>query len=108
MFGFVPARLLLGFGLAVQLDGAEMTSSREDTEWVQHDQFMCKVKDLAYDFAKKTGTLHMAPADCCDMQGCVDLFERIDPRVRRIETFAGDKVDTIYVRERGKDWRAIL
>jgi hypothetical protein len=42
------------------------------------------------------GRLIMTPGACCDMSGCIALFERIDPQVRRIETFSGDKPDTAY------------
>jgi hypothetical protein len=41
------------------------------------------------------------------MEGCVDLFERIDPEVKRIETFVGDVPDTIYTKTAGR-WQALM
>jgi hypothetical protein len=49
----------------------------------------------------------MDEGNCCDMRGCIELFERIDPEVRTIYTFAGDEPDTIYKRE-GKEWHAFM
>ncbi len=92
-------------GAAGSITGAD---ARKGTQWVQHRLLMCQVNDLTYDFGKKAGVLHMAPGNCCHKPGCTDLFERIDPKAQRIETFAGDKADTINVRERGGDWRAML
>ena len=48
----------------------------------------------------------MESGNCCDMNGCIALFEAIDPLVKQIETFAGAKCDTTYVR-REKGWRPI-
>jgi hypothetical protein len=68
---------------------------------------MCQVKDLTCDFGKKTDILHMAASHCCHVPGCVAPFEWIGPQVRRKEIFAGDKADTIYVRDADTGGRAI-
>jgi hypothetical protein len=65
----------------------------------------CDVVRLAYDFATNVGALQMPPDNCCDMSGCIALFERIDADVTRIETMAGSKPDTIY-RRTSEGWRA--
>lgn len=71
------------------------------------DIFRTSVDRLSYDYVKRLGSLHM-PADCsCDMSSCVALFSVIDPDVRRIETYAGSDIDTIYVRNH-RDWVALL
>jgi hypothetical protein len=49
----------------------------------------------------------MAPNNAADMSGCLKLFTSIDPGVQIIETFAGDKSDTIYKRT-GTDWESAL
>jgi hypothetical protein len=64
------------------------------------------VKSLAYDCITRVGVLRMAAGDCCDMQGCVRLFERIAPEVRAVHTFSGDVLDTCY-RKRGGVWQVI-
>lgn len=68
---------------------------------------MCHVHGLSYDFDARAGQLINAADECCDMRACVRLFEGIDPRVLRIDTFAGEKRDTVYMRPRknGK-WEA--
>jgi hypothetical protein len=43
---------------------------------------VCEVSALSYDFETQTGKLDMAPSQCCDMAGCVELFEKIDADVR--------------------------
>ena len=53
----------------------------------------CEVDRLEYDFNKRIGRLFMPKDNCCDMSGCVAMFERIDPHVKRIETFAAGKPD---------------
>jgi hypothetical protein len=73
-----------------------------------HPDLVCSVSDLAYDFTTCTGKLKMPDNACCDMSACIELFTRIDRNVKRIDTFAGDKADTAYIRKRGNMWVAIL
>lgn len=64
---------------------------------MQSADLQCDVIGLEYDFNLSQGRLSMASGDCCDMQGCVQLFEKIDRNVVRIETWAGRAPDTTYV-----------
>lgn len=66
----------------------------------------CDVSNLAYDFETKTGTLNMPPMNCCDMSACIALFEKIDPGVKRIDTFSGKNQDTSYVLQ-ATGWKAL-
>jgi hypothetical protein len=69
----------------------------------------CDVHGLTYDFSTRTGTLRMPEGDCCDMSACITLFQAINPKVRRIETFAGATPDTIYIRAgTSATWTAFL
>jgi hypothetical protein len=72
----------------------------------QRDDFQCYAKSVGYDFEKKRGTLNMAEHECCDMSGCIAFFTKIDPDVKRIDTFSGAVPDTIYKRF-GRKWLAI-
>jgi hypothetical protein len=65
------------------------------------------VDHLEYDFRIKVGYLYMAPVNNCNMTGCVALFKDIDPTVKMIATFAGDRPDTLYLL-RGVEWEALL
>ncbi len=65
---------------------------------MQHPTLQCEVISLTYNFDDKTGILVMAEGDCCDMAGCIALFQAIDPAVKGIATVSGDKPDTMYVR----------
>jgi hypothetical protein len=76
------------------------------TRDVFDERLMCHVVSLAYDFRSHTGKVYLADGECCDMSGCVALFERIDPKVTAVETFSGDRADTVY-RKAGKEWNAI-
>jgi hypothetical protein len=75
-----------------------------DGTWIASVQ--CTVIALTYDFVNREGRLVMAKNNCCDMDGCINLFTDIDPEVRMIETFAGDLRDTLYLRSRDK-WVAL-
>lgn len=68
----------------------------------------CEVNGLTYNFKKKLGVLKMAPLNCCDMRGCIDLFKKIDRKVRRIETFAGDEPVRSTSFGKASGWRSIL
>ena len=48
----------------------------------------------------------MPPDTCCDMCGCIALFEGVDPNVALIETFAGGERDTAFRRPK-TGWEAI-
>jgi hypothetical protein len=68
------------------------------SEVFQLDGLMCEYENLSYDFKSHTGALHMANGSSCDMANCIALFERIDPKVSLIRTFAGSAVATRYKR----------
>ena len=58
---------------------------------VYRSELVCDVRGMAYDFDRHLGTLLLASEDCCDMRGCIELFEKVDPEVQRIEIFAGEE-----------------
>jgi hypothetical protein len=72
-----------------------------------HDGLMCGVLSLSYDFAGHEGIITFPRGDCCDMSGCIRLFEAIDPGVVAIDTFSGDEPDTAY-RKRNGVWDGML
>lgn len=78
-----------------------------EREEVWQERLMCSVVSLDYDFRERTGRLCMARGNCCDMKGCLDLFRGIDPKVKVIATFSGEKRDTVY-RKENKQWNAYL
>ncbi|QKC99198.1 hypothetical protein EB231_35010 [Mesorhizobium sp. NZP2298] len=63
-----------------------------------HDTMQCYVRSVAYDFYTGVGTVFMEEDSCTDMSGCIDVFERMDSKVRRIETYAGARQDTTYIK----------
>jgi hypothetical protein len=71
------------------------------------ERLKCHVVSLAYDCCSHTGQLYLLDGDCCDMTGCVALFKGIDPKVTAINTYSGDKADTVY-RKEGTEWKALL
>ena len=70
-----------------------------------NSELQCTPIRLGYDFVRRVGTLNMMRNDRCDMAGCIALFERIDPRVERINTFSGGDRTGHYYRVAG-EWRA--
>ena len=71
------------------------------------DLTQCDVRSVEHRPPERRGVLHMPPDTCCDMCGCIALFEGIDPNVALIETFAGGERDTAYVRRPTTGWEAI-
>lgn len=71
------------------------------------DRLMCHVVSLAYDFRSHMGQVYMLDGNCCDMTGCLSLFQGIDPKVTAIETYSGDKADTVY-RKEDEEWSAFV
>jgi hypothetical protein len=69
------------------------------------DRLQCRLISLTYDFRTRTGQVYLFEGDCCDMTGCVTLFEGIDSEVTAVDTFAGDKADAVY-RKQGRKWSA--
>jgi hypothetical protein len=58
---------------------------------------VCRVMSAVYDRRTRTGRVFMAPVHCCDMSGAIKLFQQVDPRVDRIETYAGGEPDTFPI-----------
>ncbi len=77
------------------------------TEAALDERLKCNVVSLAYDFRSRTGQLYLLDGDCCDIIGCVALFAGIDPKVMAINTYSGDRADTVY-RKNGTEWNALL
>ena len=67
------------------------------------DELKCSAEALHYNFVTRCGVIHLPEWHCTDMDGCIALFERIDPEVQLIRTFAGSRVGTVYTR-RGEGW----
>ena len=68
------------------------------------EKLQCLVEGLTYDFVARRGHLDMPRGSCCDCDGCLDLFQRIDPEVERIDTYAGGRKDAAYIREAPNRW----
>lgn len=56
----------------------------------------CGVLRLTYDFATKRGDIYFPTMHCCDMSGCIKLFQAIDEAVASIQTWSGKERDTAY------------
>jgi hypothetical protein len=80
-------------------------SRSKRTAW--DERLVCDVISLAYDFRSQTGELYFPGGNCCDMSGCVAVFEGIDPKVTAINTYSGDEAETMC-RKEGKKWNAFL
>jgi hypothetical protein len=64
------------------------------------------IVSIEYIPLERRGILRMPYCCCCDMVGCIRLFERINDEIEKIETFAGEVRDTVYMRRQGGEWRA--
>ena len=81
----------------------------------RREDVMCRVLGLEYNMVQRFGVLWLAPDNCTDMQGAIEMFQAIDPEVSMICTFQVDAdlrkagiPDTAYVRDpRDGKWTAI-
>jgi hypothetical protein len=64
------------------------------------------VTEIEYNFCSHSGRVYMERDCCVDMTDCVNYFQRIDPDVAAIRTFAGVKEDTSYRRHPDGKWEA--
>ena len=78
---------------------------RKEEKARRNKQLMCSVTSLVYDFSGYCGYIFFPEYDCCDMGGCINMFEAIDPDISQIITFSGHKPDTIYCKKDG-EWKA--
>jgi hypothetical protein len=70
-----------------------------------HPGLKCHPLRLAYSFSAHTLTLFLAPYECCDMQGAIDLALAIDPHAHTIRTNSGPYDDTSYhLMDTGQWW----
>jgi hypothetical protein len=53
----------------------------------------CEVHTLSYDFRTKVGSLDIQGGKSCEMQAAIALFELVDPEVRLIQIYAGERTD---------------
>lgn len=68
-------------------------------------ELQCHVIAITCDREQHRGRLDIEPDECCDMNGCIKAFEKLDPDCQLIETFAGGRRGAIYVRHLGT-WEA--
>jgi len=78
-------------------------SNKYKGQW--DERLQCDVLTLDYDFHTHAGKLHLVDGHCCDMTGCIKLFQSIDPQVIKILTYSGDDEDTSY-RKTDIDWES--
>lgn len=64
------------------------------------------VKDMTYDPLDKVLTIHQRDLCCTDMHGAIRLAKKIDPEVKKIVTYSGQKPDIDYfLDEETKTWK---
>jgi hypothetical protein len=64
---------------------------------MNHKGLICDVHSITYDFDKTIGFVDIGHG-CRDMGGTIELFEKIDPKVKSVYTFSpGVGQDTTYL-----------
>jgi hypothetical protein len=62
----------------------------------------CQVESVRYIALERRGVLHVPSGQCGDMGATMALFQRIDPDVEVIETWAGGRPDAVHRRFAGR------
>ncbi len=70
---------------------------------VWHSGLACNLDGIWFP-SQSLVTLHFPGNNCCDMSGAIELATGLNPHVRRIETFSGDKPDTCYMVVAAEQW----
>jgi hypothetical protein len=60
----------------------------DNTNGVFLPGLVTSVHQIVYDFEQRVGVVYMPPSCCTDMDGAIQFFKRIDPKVRQIQTIA--------------------
>lgn len=64
------------------------------------------VRNIVYDPTEKVLTIHQRDLCCTDMKGAIKLAQKIDPEVKKIVTYSGQKPDIDYfLDEETKTWK---
>ena len=61
-----------------------------------NEELMCMIVRSEVDFELHQTVLFFPEMNCCDMRGAINFAKRTDPKVKRIVTVSGGKLDTIY------------
>ena len=61
-----------------------------------NEELMCMIVMSEADFELHQTVLFFPEMNCCDMRGAINFAKRTDPKVKRIVTVSGGKLDTIY------------
>jgi hypothetical protein len=79
-----------------------MTATRIKQYGYFHPKLRCTVRRLNYDFTAGIGEIYLAEGACTDFSRCIEFFSQIDPEVRSIDTYSGDKPDVSYIQIAGE------
>lgn len=71
-----------------------------------HAQLKTRVDSVHYVWVTHEGHLYMDENCCCDMIGAINLFQSIDLNVKRISTYAANRPDTMYEKDKDGKWYA--
>jgi hypothetical protein len=63
-----------------------------------HPLLKCFALRIAYDFAKREGSVECDYGGCTDMAGAIKFFVMLDPHAKLIRTWSDNKPDTFYAR----------
>ena len=66
----------------------------------------CCLESLTYDFNTHSGKLYISGYGCCDMSGCIDFFESIDPHVSQI--FPYSKQNDVFYKKIESEWKSYI
>ena len=61
-----------------------------------NEELMCMIVRSEVDFELHQTVLFFPEMNCCDMRGAINFAKRTDPKVKRIVTVSGGKLDTVY------------
>ena len=87
-----------------ELPPPDWPDGQDDAVW--RKDLVCGLRSVVAHLPEHQVTLLLAEGSCCDMRGAIALAFDIDPRVKTVVTYSGDRMDTVYVLSTAGKWQA--
>jgi len=71
------------------------------------EEIMCHIKEATFNYDTKKVVYRLPDGNCTSMTGAIIFGKKINPYVKAISVFAGEKLISQYIRQSGGDWKSI-
>ncbi len=72
------------------------------------DILQCDCEKIVFPVGSAVVEMYLPALNCTDMEGAITVAKMCNPEVAEIRTFADNKPDTFYFRDRDNKWHVTL